>query len=275
MNLAYKKILIQLGRPGTERTQTADTVDEQQYYQGPPDFLFMKTLTITVGSVTYPVIEIESQYEWDWINRTSQYSDVPQFFFIRPRFGMRGSEIGIWPIPSSDDNTINLVYEASDKDLSIDAYTTGTVTATEDSATITGAGTTFITPMIGRYFTVTGEYGDGMFYRIVSRTSNLVITLENVYEGATVAGKTYKICEMFNLPEDMQDLPSYFALWHYFSQKKDKEKVAEYLMLYRDGLAEGKRTHGTKTRSNIIRKTGWMDRSGSYPGWFPTDGVSS
>jgi len=275
MNVGYKYILAQLGRQVTERTQTTVTVGEQQFYQMPPDFLFHKKLSITVGSTVYTPEEVESQEVWNRLNQSAQYSDTPQKIFIRPRFGIGGAEIGIYPIPSSDDNTITEIYEAGDKDKSIAAYTTGSVSVTNHAATVTGSGTTWITPMEGRYFNLTGEYGDDMFYKIITKSTATSIILENVYEGETAAAQNYQICEMFNLPEEMQILPCHYALWFYFSAKKDKDKIVEHKTFFDEGMILGKRRYAAKSRDSAIqKKLKWMDIS-NYPGHFPTSGVSS
>jgi hypothetical protein len=268
MNLGYKKILAQLGRPVTENTKTALTVASQAAYQVPPDFLFIKSITVTVGSTVYPLIEEESQENWDLLNMTVQTASIPEKFFVRPRFGYGGAEIALYPVPSTAGYTITMVYESTDRDLSRDKYITGTVALTGGSATVTGTGTTWISPMVGRYFSVNDEYGDGYWYRIVSRISNTSITLENVYEGETTSAKSYVIAEAFNLPEEMQDLPCHYALSRYYSGKQNSEKMSEHLAIFKAGLVDGKRTHGTKSRNSIIRDS-WISRAPTYPYHFP------
>jgi len=266
MNYGYKVILSDLGRSLTERTQTTDTVASQQYYQVPPDFLFTKMVTITVGSVVYPLIEIESQEYWEYLNQTSQTGDIPEYFYIRRRFGIGGDEIGIYPIPSSDGNTITITYEATAKDLSAAAYTTGTATATNGSASIKGSGTTWTSAMIDRYFQMTATGTDGMWYRITARSSNTAITLENVYEGTTLSG-TYTISEMFMLPEDLHMLPVDYACYRYFQMRKNKDKAQEHFALFEKGMLDAKRRYGTKSRGNILRKKVPFGRG--YPSHFP------
>jgi len=278
MNIGYKFLLAELGRSVTEKTKTALTVASQQYYQMPPDFLWLKELTITVGSTIYPVQEIVDQEEWDYLNTTSQKSDLPTFLFVRPSWGVGGAEIGIYPIPSSNGNTITLVYEASDRDLSQPAYTTGTVAVTNGSDAVVGTGTAFIAAMVGRYFQITSASGDGLWYKVDTRTDNTHITLENYYQGDSGSGLNYKIAEAFALPEEIQILPCYYAIGHYYHMKQDFKKALIYLgdgspadrSLFTTGLRAAKARYGTKSRSNIIRKNPWWVSTGeSYPRWFP------
>ncbi|MDI6808160.1 MAG: hypothetical protein QME66_04145 [Candidatus Eisenbacteria bacterium] len=152
--------------------------------------------------------------------------------------------------------------------MSIDAYTTGTVLVTNGSATVTGTGTTFTAAMVGRYFKVNTE---PTWYRIASFTSTTVVVLENVYEGATATGAAYTIAEAFGLPEDLQILPVYYAVWHYFSSKRDERAKKEYEDLFMKQLELGKIRHATKTSGSVARPRNRFSRfKRATPGYFPT-----
>jgi len=69
-------------------------------------------------------------------------------------------------------------------------YTTGTVTVTQDSATVTGASTVFTSDMVGRLFL--GNDGNN-WYEISAYVSPTEITLKSNYMGATESGITYSI----------------------------------------------------------------------------------
>ena len=267
MNVGYKTVLSKLNRAVTEKTKTAVTVADQQYYQAPSDLLWIKSLTISDGSTVYPIMEEEAQENWEYLNMTTQTSTIPRLFYVRPGFGINGLEFGLFPIPSTSDYTVYMTYASNDKDLSVDAYTTGTVTLTSGSADVVGIGTTFTSAMIGRYLKPTSTSGDGMWYKVSARSGNEAITLENVFEGTTHTG-TYQICEIFALPEDIQMLPVDFALWHYFSGKGNKDKMSEHFNLYTAGLQEAKRTYAKKTSNPIIRSSRGYSRG--YPSNFPT-----
>jgi hypothetical protein len=278
MNVGYKLILADLGRPVTEKTATGVTVASQQAYQMPPDFLFIKSITVTVGSTVYTVQEEESQEYWNMLNLSAQTSDLPQVFFVRPRFGFSGAEILFYPTPASAGNTITIVYEATDKDLSQDRYSTGNVNLTEDSATVIGgnAAPVWVASVVDRYFKSTGADGDNLYYRIKTRNGATSITLENIYEGGTQSNQNYEIVEIFSLPEEMHILPVYFALHHYYAAKKEEKQEQKYVGLFRAGLQEAKIRHATKSRSEIIRPKSWMSRWGfTYPAYFPTGGINS
>ena len=152
---------------------------------------------MTVNSVKYPLETIHSQSVWNWLNSlTIQASAIPQFVFPRR------DDFGIWPTPQAV-YTITFDYHARDRNLTVADYTTGTVAVTEDSATVTGTGTTFTANMVGRWFQVTTNTKDSYWYRITSYTSATVVTLESVYEGATGTTLSYKIGESSELPEEL------------------------------------------------------------------------
>jgi hypothetical protein len=69
-------------------------------------------------------------------------------------------------------------------------YTTGTVSATNGSKTITGSGTTFTVDMVGRKIRIDNQ---SAYYRIAAFVSTTEITLEAPYSGSTVSAKTYSV----------------------------------------------------------------------------------
>ena len=267
MNDGYKQILAALGLSSFERTRTASTVANQDSYQVPPDFLWMKTLTVTVGSTTYPLIEVDSQERWDAMHQITRTSTIPTHFFMRQRFGLVGDELVIYPTPSASSNTINMVYAASDKDKGIAKYTTGTVTVENGSATVTGSGASWTNAMVGRYLIITDAAGDGFLYRVQTVSSSTEIILENYYDGIDLTGVNYTIGESFNLPEGLQILPSYWALAHYFAGKQNSKDFDKYLNIFTALLEVNKRRYSKRSTSNKIRTT--RIRHGNYPNNFP------
>jgi len=73
-------------------------------------------------------------------------------------------------------------------------YNTGTVTVTNSSATVAGAGgAAFTAAMANRAFIVVSGTGDGKSYAIKSVESPTSLTLESLYEGGTVSGQAFVI----------------------------------------------------------------------------------
>ena len=249
-NQGYHLVLSELGRTHTEKTQTANTVKDQQFYTMPSETLFIKSVKVTVSSIEYPIEPIIDQDTWDIINAgVTGSTDIPSFYFVRPGFGVGGTEVGIFPKPATANNTITIIYEAGDRDLNIDDFTTTTVTVTNGDATITHSGTSFTAAMVGRYFQTDD---DRTWYRIASFTSTSSMELENVFEGASGSGQSYTIAEAFHLPEEMQVLPVYYALGHFYDMRHDDSKSIKYRALFDKELRDGKRRWRHKTRGSVI-----------------------
>jgi hypothetical protein len=71
-------------------------------------------------------------------------------------------------------------------------YSTGTITATNASATVTGSGTSWNTVTNA----IAGEYiqmPDGKWYKITAIASDTSLTIEVSYQGSTLSGQTYNI----------------------------------------------------------------------------------
>lgn len=274
LNYGYKHILSELGRAVTEKTRRAYTVASQQYYQCPKDFLFPISITVQVGTITYPVDIEESQENWNALNVYPQTITIPQKAFIRRSFGINNLEFGLWPTPSSAGNTITIVYEAADKDCTTLSYTTGAVALTNGSAVMTGTGTAFTSAMVGRWFSVASPTGDGLWYRVQSADSPTQITLDQYYEGNSISGAAYQISEAFNLPEEMQILPCYWFLQHYFSIKGNDTKELKNESLFEKGMIKAKSRYANKGKSPVINTNIWNQGPYSIPAHFPQSASS-
>lgn len=247
MNLGYKQILARFRRDQNIDRMTASTVAAQRGYILPPNFLRIKSVTFTYGGILTVVEHVQSEDVWHPYTEYDQTQARPERFFINNRFGVGGAEILLDPIPSVV-GTLQVIYEATDRDLNVTKYTTGTITLANGSAAVTGAGTTFTNAMVGRYLQATAADGDGLWYRISSYSSATSITLDTAYEGAAYNG-TYQIAEAFALPEEMQILPVYYFAQHYWSKKRNKDKIAEFAGLYRAGIDQGQMDYNSKDDS--------------------------
>ena len=273
MNLGYKEILAEFRRNQTVSTKTASTVADQRSYMMPPEFLMPKKVRAKVGSTWYPIQIIDSEDEWDDISSQDRTSTRPTAAYFRFRFGTGGTEMLLDPIPSGTSTTLEISYEATDKDLSQAAYTTGSISVTQGDATVTGSGTTFIDAMIGRYLQITDATGDGLWYRIASITSTTVLELENYYAGSTQTGQNFKIAEAFSLPEEMQILPAYYSLWNYWSRRENEKETNKFFQLWQQGWDRAKDRYGVNRLGTKGVRTAGMGagRFPVYPGHFPTE----
>ncbi len=217
-----------------------------QFYPLPPNYSKLKTVTITQGNLMWTPQEILTREEWDNLNVFPYYSDIPNNFFIY------GGQIGIWPIPTTTGNTITHNYKFRIPDLSIEDYTTGTVSVSNGGTTITGSGTTFtVTPNIqneSRWIRISQTAGDNLWYQVQSVNSATSITLYEPYQGITVSGGTYTLGQMPILLEDFHDMLLWKALVIYFSSTVDnKVKAQEYKDMYEMKLEMLDEYCGSKT----------------------------
>lgn len=194
----YAMVLAKMHDYQVQRTLTTPTVAAQQYYHYPATIMNIESVVVTIGSVNYPTTIVNSQWQWDWLNALQvQPTAIPQFIFPRK------VDFGLYPIPQ-DVYTLTFNYHYRDRNLSVADYTSGTVTVTQNSISVTSSGATFDATMIGRWLQVTDATapGQGFFYKIAAVPSSSTLSLETAYEGTTSSGVTYRIGEIPDYPEE-------------------------------------------------------------------------
>jgi hypothetical protein len=198
LSYRYQMVLAKMANYRTQKVFTDTTVANTQYYSYPPGVVNFETVTVAVGSITYPVTVINSQFTWDSLNAIPfQPTTFPRFVFPRV------DDYGIWPIPQGA-YPITFNYHWRDRSLSVADYSTGTIAVTNGSAIIVGSGTTFTKAMVGRWFSITDptEPGQGYWYRVLTFTDTTHLTLYSSYQGSTGSGYTYVIGESPEIPEE-------------------------------------------------------------------------
>ena len=212
----------------TEESRTAATVEDQQYYHLPPNFGSFEAATLTISSIAYPLIIVNSYQHWNEINQIDfSGSIIPKYIFPRR------DDFGLWPIPTADDDTITFVYHMVQKDMVNVDYDTGTVSSTQNDETIAGSGTTFTSGMVGRWFKADT---DGDWYRVDAYTSATSIELESAFEGSAVSGDTYIIGESPELPIELHEyIPYRVAATFFAGPKRDMKKAQAFLNMYWTG----------------------------------------
>lgn len=212
LNFAYRYMLAELDLYKTQTSGSQTTTSGTQYYNYPAGLVSLESVTVTIGSVVYNLIPIDSQASWNNLNSlTFQGTAIPKYFFPRTL------DFGIWPIPQASTYTITYVYNPRFPDFANEDYTTGTVSLTNGSATVTGSGTTFTAAMVGRWFKANT---DGTWYKITGFTSTTVLTINRTFEGTTAASLAYTIGESPQLPEEGHELLVFRAAQMYFIKKQ-------------------------------------------------------
>lgn len=228
----------------TEALSTDVTVASQQSYELPYNYDKLNSVTITVGTYKYPILEVTERQFWNLLQQTTNFtSTIPQYYFID------AGKIYFYPTPSANNNTINYSYKMLVKDLANADYTTGTVTLTNGSTTVTGAGTTFTSAMVGRY--LKGN-NDGYWYKIQSFTNATTITLSKKFQGTTGAGLSYTIGEMPIIPESFHPSLVDYAAFQYYLLNKNFSVMQVYEKRWNEAVKLCAQDGGDKTGDVVI-----------------------
>jgi hypothetical protein len=249
INQAMHKFGAILNRDWRVQYRTFSTVASQQFYQLPEDAIRMKSLTVTVGSITYPLTEIVDEEYWQQLNRRSQTGTVPEYYFIKG-----SDQYGIWPIPSAI-ATATISFEPNMRDMTADDYSTGSIAVTAASAAVVGTGTTFTAAMVGRTLFVdpTGGTGDGAGYKVQSFTDTTHITLENNYAGATASGKTYLLGEVPDIPDEFHESLVDYAAYRYYRRRRDLQTAKDLKAAFDEALVLCQQNYSSKSASQYFR----------------------
>ena len=192
-----------------DKERTATSVASQQNYQLPADYGILHSIWTVVGGITYYPIEITDLEFWQNLNSTSVLSDISTYFTIID------DDIYLYPKPSSTAIAIHLFYKQNAQDMSASDYTTGTITSTVGSRTVTGSGTTWTSAMAGRWINISGRWYE------ISVASTTSITLVK-FALDTVSGATYTLGETSPIPQEFHDLILKGVVADYYDFKADK-----------------------------------------------------
>lgn len=238
-----------LNREWRIQYRTFPTAASQQYYQMPEDCVRLRSITVTVGSITYVLDEIEDEREWQMLNMRSQTSSIPRYFFVKG-----SDQFGIWPTPSAI-STGTLGFEPIMRDMTADDYTTGTITVAAGSAAIVGSGTTFTAAMVGRtlFADPTNGTADGSGYKIAAYTSATSITLENNYAGLSQGSLSYLIGQVPDIPDEFHESLIDYALYRYYRRRKDPQSAKEMKASFDEALVLCQQNYSSKSSSQYVR----------------------
>lgn len=236
-------------RQYNKKRLTADLVASQQYYQTSEDALQISQVIVQSSSSSQwrpPLEQVADENQWLKLNQIP-INGVPRYYFIR---GF--DEIGLYPIPSYSATTgIEIWLEPKFNSLSKDDITTGTVTVTNGSSTITHSGTSFTSDMVGRYFSVT-DGTDANWYKIGGYTSSSVLTLENYYQGVSGSGRTFKIGEIMDIPEEFLEAPVDYAMYRYFKRKREIGIANDFYNSFKEARDEIRERYSQTTSNQVI-----------------------
>jgi len=248
-------------------TVPGGTVAQQQAYVLPFNFEVIENVTVQVGGYLWQPKVVASRKMFDMLNLIPYYNDYPQYYYIW------NNQLLLWPIPASNSNVMTVNYKKRVKDLSMADNTTGTVSITTATNTVTGVGTSFREWMEDSGWlrvtrtTTNASTGDGEWYQISAVASDTSLTLVNAYAGQTTAGAAITIGDVPILPEDYQDMPLYRALYIYYNSiVPDKNLALMYKSFYDDRYVELAAKYGSKDYSPVLTD---MEAPVYNPNLFP------
>ena len=225
-----------------------------QAYPIPSNVSKIKNDTITVGQLVYTPAPVQSIQEWTMLNALPYTSDIPNNFYIY------NNQVLFWPIPSTSGNVITFNYKARTPNLSIEDYTTGTLSdLAQGSNEITGVSTAWNTTgsfplntdlsFFNLYIQITPPEGDGIWYPIQRFTSDTALVLSQPLQDAPSATATnYIIGQLPLLQEDFHDMLVYGALLTYYSSIVDNDNAFnKYQNMYNERLNLLESYAGTKS----------------------------
>lgn len=235
-------------------TGTHTVTVKTEFQPLPYDTDLVESVTVKVDSTTYTPKPSPSKSHWDNLHYSTYNSDSPEWWFILD------GKFALWPSPSTSGNVISLNCKIRVPDLNVANYTTGTIDIiTNGSVKVTGSGTSWTAPMVGRWLRVThsdtaASSGDGEWYQISAVESTTVLYLERPYGGrslTTGASAAYIIGMMPLLPEAFHDLPEIYGAYRYWAKEKD-ERATTFKDMLTDGVSTLFQTYGFNDLSMVL-----------------------
>ena len=170
------------------RTRTQSTIAGTQFQSFPYDVDVVESVSVTVSTKRYTPELIHTREEWDDLNLTSYTSDIPIKAFVF------NGQLGIWPTPASNGNTITINAKIRVIDLSIADITSSTITTLTNGSTGLTVSGGLTTQMAGFWirptFSTTANTGDGQWYELSSVTNSTTGTLVRAYGGTSITAGT-------------------------------------------------------------------------------------
>lgn len=105
--------------------------------------------------------------------------------------------------------------------------TSGTMTATNGSPTVTASGTPFVAAHTGAWIRFTADEID-VWYRVQTVNSSSSITIEPAYQGTSGSGKAYQLCKTdYLLPSELTDLGSLSIQYNGYPVKPEAVRMMD------------------------------------------------
>lgn len=212
------------------------TTDDGASYLLPPNV--SKVLAVRMDDETFePPTFIDDWNEWQRLQSLeSGATDVPEYFTVR-----EGSLL-MHPATDTAGNTLKTTVRYRHADMSVDDYTTGTVTTlAADGTAVTGNGTAWTSAMVGRHIRIEKPDGDNRYYPITAVGSTTTLTVGSAWLGSAISGgsASYRIGEMPLIPGPYQSLLKWRPLAIFYDAEEKPGQSQRNWMLYDGGYEAG------------------------------------
>lgn len=279
INTGGSMFLANLGREYNRHSRFTDLNATQQYYQLPEDGHKLKEVIVSTGSWYPPLEQIPDEFAWRMMNMAS-ITGVPTHYFIRGN-----DEVGLYPIPSQTVTAgIELVFSPKHVQMTeadtTSTSTTTTLTVNQGSQTVTSSGTPFTQILEGQWLQIT-DGTDENFYKVSDYVNTSTLTLENYYQGPSGVGKTFRIGQVMDLPEEYLEAPVDYAMYrHYLRRGSAKSrysngKAIEFKTLFDSALLNAKDEYGNTTESQVINAEPQFRVYSNWRGDPPPGGITA
>lgn len=172
------------------------TQAQQQVYSLPFDAKDIINETVLVGGILWQPLEAPNRQFWDSLNTIPFYSDFPQFSY---RF--KANQIQLFPIPTSNNDVLQINYKRRITDLSVQDYTTGTLSATQwksggfvttkNSSNIKGTTLSYTpVPAVNDTVILTAGSNESLPTPFAVNTTYWIVSVSNVIGSISNAGNT-------------------------------------------------------------------------------------
>ena len=241
-------------RGWTRKEKIASITANKQYYQIASDMHRVSSVrckTDTNGEIIVPLVEVQSEYEWNKLNAYPFKASYPTHYFIRGN-----DEIGIYPCPSeSITDGLIVSYEPRIRDMGIDDFTF-TADVVQNGVDITNPSNTLVGGfkpyMTENFWIKSNDAEDGNWYKVQKVIDTTHMKIDNNYLGPSGNGVSFTMGQVPPYPEEYHEAAIYYAAFKFFAMRKDTDSSAMYRTLFEDALDQYRETYGSKTTGGVI-----------------------
>ena len=241
-------------RSWTRKEKIAKLTAGKQYYQIASDMHRVSSVrckTDTNGEIIVPLVEVQSEYEWNKLNAYPFSTSYPTHYFIRGN-----DEIGIYPCPSEDiTDGLIVSYEPRIRDMGIDDFTF-TADVVQNGVDITNPSNTLVGGfqpyMTENFWIKSNDAEDGNWYKVQKVIDTTHMKIDNNYLGPSGNGVSFTMGQVPPYPEEYHEAAIYYAAFKFFAMRKDTDSSAMYRTLFEDALDQYRETYGSKTTGGVI-----------------------